>query len=62
LGAGNEIGRRPTRPDGDLYQTVTIAEVDKDDSSKVAAAVHPAPQTNSLPHVLCPQRAAAMGS
>jgi hypothetical protein len=24
--------------------------------------VDPAPQTNSLPHVLCPQRTAAMGS
>ena len=62
LGARDEIGRRPTRPDRDLYQAVTIAEIDKDDSSEVAAAVDPAPQPNPLPHVLFPQRAAAVGS
>jgi len=62
LRAGHEIGRGPGRPDCDLYQSVAIAEIEKDDSSEVAAAVDPAPQPNPLPHVLFPQRAAAVGS
>jgi len=49
LGASDEIGRRPTRPERDLYQAVAIAEIEKDDSSEVAAAVDPAPQPNPLP-------------
>ncbi len=62
LGASHEIGRCPSRSYGDLDEAVTIAEIEKDDSSEIAAAVDPAPQTDPLSDVLLPQRAAAVGS
>jgi hypothetical protein len=45
-----------------LHEAGAIAEIDKEQTAEVAAAVHPSPQSNPLSHVFKPKRTARMGA
>ena len=62
LGAGDDVGRGPSRTERHLDDAVAVAQVEEDDSSQVAAPVDPTPQAHPLADVLPPQRPTAVAA
>ncbi len=54
-GASDHLGRAPARIERELHQSGTIAEVEEDQATQVAAAMHPPAETDALASVFAGQ-------
>jgi hypothetical protein len=52
----------PRRPEGELHQPRAIAQVDEDQTAKVATPMYPPAQANGAAHIAAPKQAAGVGA